>query len=88
MKNPNRPPPEYISKLNILYETWSRKNEEYNKYVFADLDIIIIKYKEQAYKDEHFEAFTVLDKLEDYIKTGFAEKLSKELEYIKTIPIE
>ena len=86
MTQAKRPPPEYISKLSMLHKVWNREDEEFNKLVFADLDIMLNKFTEESYKDRYWEAFARLSKLREYIKTGFAEKLKGELDYIKKLP--
>ena len=81
-----RPPPEYISKLSELCGVWSRKNEEANRLVFQDLDIMMERAKSDAYAADCYEAFAHLTKLHDKIKTGFAAKLQAELDFVNTLP--
>jgi hypothetical protein len=81
-----RPPSEYIEKLSTLHKVWNRENEEANKLVFADLDIMLNKYMEDAYGKEHYEAYAYCEKLREYIRTGFAAKLKGELDYVKKLP--
>lgn len=83
-----RPSPVYIAKLQELHKVWSRTNEEINRLVFIDLDIILEQHKENAYKNGHFEAFAHLEQIHKTIKTGWAERMFKELEAIKAIPEE
>lgn len=83
-----RPSPEYIAKLQELHKVWSRNNEEANRLVFVDLDIIIEQHKENAYKNGYFEAFAHFEQLHKTIKTGWAERMFKELEVIKAMPTE
>ncbi len=86
MTQPKKPPDEYISKVTKLYSVWARENQEINSLVFKDLDIIFNKWKAKAYNDGYYEAFAHLEKLHEYLRTGLAETLAKELDYIKKLP--
>ncbi len=81
-----RPPPEAVAKLYKLHNVWAREDKEINEVVFKDLDIMLRKFKEKAYNDEHYEAFAHLEKLHEYIHTGFAAKLKSEIDFINQIP--
>lgn len=85
---PKRPPPEYIEKLTKLHSVWAREDSDANKLIFEDLDNMINNQIAAAYNENQYEAFTYLTKLSEYIKTGFAAKLKKELDYVKTLSAE
>jgi hypothetical protein len=83
-----RPDAAYVSKLAQRVEVWNRKTEEANKYVFEDLDAMLNQFMVEAYKNSHFEGFAHLERMKHYITNTFPLKLQKELDYIKTLPIE